>query len=197
VFVEERRKDPNPVLERHFVRDPFMRQVVSAALRKDIRIMPTVQVERSWYDAEDLGKESTDKADNLHFDVSYPTIKCFLYLNDVDRTNAVFSYARKSHVMTLKRLVMEYRMSVKFWEWDAETRARVTPEVGQAFLDDAGLSVEPIEGKANTLIIVNTMGLHRRGTYATSKPRELVLVNYRPLDTLKYFIQGLLPKSRR
>lgn len=196
VFVAEGRPS-NPVLEEHFVNDAFMRSVVSGALRKEILIKPTVQVERSWYAQEDLGKESTDKADNLHFDVSYPTIKCFLYLNDVDASNAAFSYARRSHKMTFARAWMECGMSVKFWFWDKKRRDTVTPEVDQEFLKKNGLEVVSIEGKANTLIIVNTMGFHQRGQYRTTTPREMVIVSYRPLETFKYFTREILKKLGR
>lgn len=178
-FVAEGKKPDAPLLEKHMARDPFCADIVSAVLRQDVSAVPTVQVERSWTDAEDLGKPTTDKADNLHFDVCYPTLKCFLYLNDVDEKNAAFSYVFGSHRMTWARAWMEHVMGLKFWFWDEESQLHVTPEVPASFIEARGMKVVPLAGKANTLIIANTMGFHQRGQFSVTAPREMVIVNYR------------------
>lgn len=196
-FVAEGRASASALLETHLAKNAFIEEVVSAALKKRVDVVPTVQVERSWFAPEDLGAESTDKADNLHFDVSYPTVKCFLYLTDTDAENAAFSYVRGSHRMTWPRLRMEHAMGLDFWTWDAERRATVTPEVPAAFLEENGLKLESVDGKAGTLIIVNTMGFHRRGDYRGPRPRELVIVNYRAMDGLKRSLRGALQVLRR
>lgn len=196
-FVAEGRASASASLETHLAKNAFIEEVVSAALRKRVDIVPTVQVERSWFAQEDLGAESTDKADNLHFDVSYPTIKCFLYLSDTDARNAAFSYVRGSHRMTWPRLRMEHAMGLDFWTWDAARRATITPEVPGAFLEESGLKLESVDGKAGTLIIVNTMGFHRRGDYQETRPRELIIVNYRAMDGLKRSLRGLAQVLRR
>ncbi len=194
-FVAEGRPTTSALLEMYFAKNAFINGVASVVLRKKHLITPTVHVEKGWYAEEDLGKESTDKADNLHFDVSYTTMKSFMYLNDVDAKNAAFTYTKGSQKMTLARLWMEYKMSVKFWFWDKKSRDTITPEVDHAFLAPHGLALQPIEGKANTLIIVNTQGFHCRGKYQTTTPREMVLMSYREIDGLKFFIQSLLKKK--
>ncbi|MFA5853706.1 MAG: phytanoyl-CoA dioxygenase family protein [Patescibacteria group bacterium] len=194
VIVADGRPTSNETLETYFAKNDFLNGVAATVLRKKILLTPTVQVERSWYAQEDLGKESTDKADNLHFDVSYPTVKAFLYLNDVSADNAAFSYARGSQKMTLARLWMEYKMSVKFWLWDKKSRETITPEVSREFLKNNGFELKSIVGKANTLLIVNTMGMHRRGDYAMTTPREMVNVSYRVLETFKFFLRELRQK---
>lgn len=196
-FVAEDRATASPILEKHLAKNEFITDVVSVALRKRVDIVPTVQVEKSRFAPEDLGRESTDKADNLHFDVSYPTIKCFLYLSDTDARNAAFSYVRGSHRMTWARLRMEHALGLEFWSWDMERRATITPEVPSGFLVDRGLKLESIDGKANTLIIVNTMGFHCRGDYLETRPRELIIVNYRAMDGLKRSLRGAIQILRR
>ncbi|OGN17758.1 MAG: hypothetical protein A3C88_02185 [Candidatus Yanofskybacteria bacterium RIFCSPHIGHO2_02_FULL_50_12] len=178
----------NPILEPHLANNEFINSIVAAAVRKDILITPKVQFEISYYHEEDIGKPTTDvKSDNLHFDVSYPTIKCFLYLTDVDERNAATMFVKRSHKMTLARLWMEYKMSVMFyWKWNKERRATETPEVSQEFLRQNGLEVMQINGKANTMIIENTMGFHGRGQFLTSLPRHWIIVTYRELESLKY-----------
>jgi hypothetical protein len=69
-----------------------------------------------------LQRRSLDKKDigNLHSagfphaDVNYPTVKVFWYLNDVDESNAAYIYAKGSHKMSLKRLLFEYKLSVRY-----------------------------------------------------------------------------------
>src|SRR3989344_5089939 len=139
-FASEDAKHSNSILRKHFIENILLNQVVAAVVRKDVLIAPKVQVETSYYHAEDIGKDTTDvKSDNLHFDVSYPTIKCFLYLTDVDENNAATIFVKGSHHLTLARLWLEYKMSVMFyWQWDARRRNSETPEVPQAFLDKHG-----------------------------------------------------------
>ena len=45
------------------------------------------------------------------------------------------------------------------------------------------MKLESINGGPNTLIIANTMGLHRRGDFSGTTPREMIFVNYRGLTT--------------
>jgi len=186
-FVAEGMASAAPVLEQHLAQNRFNADIVSAVLRQDVSSMPTVQVERSWTDAEDIGKPTTDKQDNLHFDVCYPTMKCFLYLNDVDASNAAFSYVFGSQRMTWARAWMEHVMGLKFWSWSKTDQARITPEVPAEFIEANGMKVVPLAGKANTLIIANTMGFHRRGRFSTTEPREMIIVNYRGMASLSGF----------
>lgn len=198
--VGEGMKTIAPVLEKHLARNQFINNIVSAAMRQTLTFMPNIAVERSGFSAEDLAKESTDKADNLHFDVSYPTIKCFMYLNDVDERNAAFRFAPRSHKMTLARALMEYKMSVPFWLWSKEDQQKITPEVDINWVRGQGMNLESINGKANTLIIANTMGLHRRGDFSGTTPREMIFVNYRGLTDatiIKQKIKSVLSFLKR
>lgn len=186
-FIAEGKASTAPVLEKHLAQNRFNSDIVSAVLRQDVSSVPTVQVERSWAAAEDIGKPTTDKQDNLHFDVCYPTMKCFLYLNDVDASNAAFSYVFGSQRMTWARAWMEHVMGLKFWFWNKADQMRITPEVPAEFIEARGMKVVPLEGKANTLIIANTMGFHRRGQFSTTTPREMIIVNYRGMASLSGF----------
>ncbi len=184
---------PAPRIEKYITNNPFINRIVPAASRKKISIVPKVQVERGLFYQEDLGKPTTDQeSNNLHFDVSYPTFKCFLYMTDTDKNNAAFTYVKGSQKMTLARLWMEYKMSVLFWF--REAKLNITPEVSHAFIEKQGMKITPMIGKSNTLVIANTMGFHRRGDYLTTTPRQLIIMNYRDLDSLKLLRQKLFEK---
>jgi hypothetical protein len=111
-----------------------------------------------------------------HADVPYPTIKVFMYLNDVDETNAAYIYAKGSHRLTLKRLLFEYKLSVQYAKTKNDT---VTNED----LAKLGYYPESICGKANTLFISNNMGYHSRGDFKTLEPRQTAQLDFRHLET--------------
>lgn len=192
-LAKDNYKNPNPILNKYLARNPFINQIVSGVLGKEILITPKVQLEYSFYREEDLGKPTTDvRPDNLHFDVSYPTVKCFLYLSDIDERNAAFRYIKGSHKMTLQRLRMEYKMSIA---WFRGYHNNESSEVSQEFVEKQGMNLSTISGVANTLVIVNTMGFHSRGQYLTTTPRYILLVSYRELESLKYLKRKLFGRS--
>lgn len=189
-------KDSNLVLYEHLANNAFINKIVSAVLGKDILVSPKVYFEETFYHAEDIGKKPTDfQSDLLHFDVSYPTVKCLYYLNDVDESNAAFEYAKGSQRLTLKRLWMEYKMSISFGRWSRNRQGDEPVEVSKKDLEKQGMDVIPVIGKANTMVIANTMGFHRRGIHKTTKPRHLIFVDYRELESFKFLKRKLLRQA--
>jgi len=191
-LVRDDKGTSNPILEKYLAKNDLINKVVSALLGKDILISPKVYFEETFYSDEDLGKPTSDFQDHLHFDVSYPTVKCLYYLNDVNEDNAAFEFVKGSQKMTLKRLWLEYKMSVAFWLWSKERREREFPEINLDFMRRNKMVATPIIGQGNTLVIANTMGFHRRGIHRTTKPRHLIFVDYRELETLKFLKRKLL-----
>jgi hypothetical protein len=120
----------------------------------------------------------------IHADIHFPTVKAWLYLNDIDESNAALRYARGSHRMTLARLAYEYDASVRV------ARAKETIAVGKdvaygrvrmptaAQLDRMRVKDEPLSGRANTLVIANTMGFHRRGEFQPGVTRDMINVRF-------------------
>ncbi|MEK7536876.1 MAG: phytanoyl-CoA dioxygenase family protein [Patescibacteria group bacterium] len=191
-LVRDDKKDSNFILDKHLASNSFINEIVSAVLGKDILVKPKVSFEETFYHKEDIGKRAVDTQDQVHFDVSYPTVKCLYYLNDIDDSNAAFEYARGSQKLTLKRLWMEYKMSIAFGRWSRNRQGEEPMEVEREALERQGMKVIPFTGKANTLVIANTMGFHRRGTHKTTKPRHLIFVDYRELETFKFLKRKLL-----
>lgn len=196
-FVRDDRHNWAPVLEEHLANNPVINDIASALFRKDILITPKVAVEKSFFHKENLGRKTTDvQSDNLHFDVSYPTLICFLYLNDIDQRNAAFTYVKGSHKLTWARLWMEYKMSLAFyWRWDKKRRENETPEVSDEFVGRQGLKRTQFAGKRNTLVMANTMGFHSRGKYLTTMPREIAYTTFRELESLKYWKRKLFSRA--
>ena len=48
----------------------------------------------------------------MHYDVTYSSFKCILYLEDTNFKNGAFEYLIKSHKFSFKRLFIEYLNSI-------------------------------------------------------------------------------------
>ena len=89
------------------------------------------------------------------------------------------TYLRGSHRFDANRLRFEYRDSVA---QSTRTTSLLAPP--PSFTETFGAEPAPIEGGANTLVIFNTMGLHRRGTFGQPGERRSVVVDWRMLDAM-------------
>lgn len=167
-----------PAFMNFFVNNKDILDISCAAVHRKNRLVPH---RHFWY----LQRRNLDNenASNLHSaafphaDVPYPTVKVFLYLNDVDESNAAYIYARGSHKMSLKRLFFEYKLSIKY----AKTKNDIVTE--EDLLNKLGYKCEHICGKANTLFISNNMGYHNRGQFKTMEPRLTAQIDFRHLES--------------
>lgn len=166
-----------PAFTEYFVNNPLIDEITTAIVHRKNRLTPH---HHFWYlQRRTLENEKAGylhSAAYPHADVPYPTIKVFMYLNDVDETNAAYIYAKGSHKMTLKRLLFEYKLSVRY----AKTKNDIVTNEDIAKL---GYYPENICGKANTLFISNNMGYHNRGDFKTLEPRLTAQLDYRHLET--------------
>lgn len=162
----------------YFVNNELINELTEAVVQKKIRLKP---YRHFWYlKRRKLDKESDKSFHNAaypHADVFYPTIKVFLYLNDVNEKNAAYIFARGTHKLSLKRLLLEYKLSVRY-----------AKDKNDVYTDDKDISYigsksESICGKANTLIISNNMGYHNRGFFSSLEPRETAQLDFRNLET--------------
>jgi len=166
-----------PAFTNYFVNNELIREITSAVVHRKNRLTP---YHHFWFlqrrTLENDKVSSTHSASYPHADVPYPTIKVFLYLNDVDESNAAYIYAKGSHKMTLKRLLFDYKLSVRY----AKTKNDIVTDEDIAKI---GYHPESICGKANTLFISNNMGYHNRGDFKTLEPRQTAQLDFRHLET--------------
>jgi hypothetical protein len=129
-----------------------------------------------------------------HADVPYPTVKVFLYMNDVNEDNAAYIFARGSHKLTLKRLFFEYKLSIRY----AKSKNDIAFEQD---VEKLGYKCESICGKANTLLISNNMGYHNRGDFSNMNPRLTAQLDFRHLETWRNILSrkgnGIFSKVSR
>jgi len=105
-----------------------------------------------------------DPQKNMHSDTFHPSMKAWLFLEDVTEAKGPFTYVPGSNRLTWKRLKWEYKRSV----YAADMNDKYS-EKGSLRADDNALremdlpNPRGITAKAGTLVIANTNGFHGRG----------------------------------
>lgn len=105
-----------------------------------------------------------DVQSHWHSDTFHPTVKSWLFLTDVAEGEAGFTYVPGSHRPTRRHLAWERRVSI-----GAATSADRMTREGSLRIEEttlARLGYPPprkLAVAANTLVIADTSGLHRRG----------------------------------
>ncbi|SDB16552.1 phytanoyl-CoA dioxygenase family protein [Belnapia rosea] len=105
-----------------------------------------------------------DVQSHFHTDTFHPTVKSWLFLTDVPGDAAGFTYVPGSHRPTRRHLAWERRVSITA----AQHADRLTGE-GSLRIEEARLArlgyapPRKLAVAANTLVIADTAGFHRRG----------------------------------
>ncbi len=127
----------------------------------------------------------------LHADVHFPSMKAWLYLNDIDEENGAFVYAKASQKMTFARLAYEYDASIRVAKAKRDGTVYRTVSVEQVQLPTerqlkAMRIVESVmAGKANTIVFANIMGFHKRGEFAKGARREQIQIRFQDRPEVK------------
>lgn len=120
----------------------------------------------------------------IHADIHFPSVKAWLYLNDIDESNGAFIFAPGSHRLSLGRLAYEYEASIRVAKAKATGSVHSTLPYGLVRmprpdqLRAMGIQEKSMVGRANTLVIANTMGFHRRGSFQPNVTRNLLMLRF-------------------
>jgi len=105
-----------------------------------------------------------DPQKDLHTDTFHPTMKAWLFIDDVDADRGPFTYVPGSHRLSGARLRWEYRQSLAARDSGNAHTANGSFRVSQADLSAMGLGeAQAITVRRNTLVLANTHGFHCRG----------------------------------
>lgn len=119
-----------------------------------------------------------DPQRTLHSDTFHPTMKAWLFLDEVSIKNGPFTYVAGSHRLSVKRLKWEYNNSVQGSSLANPYAARGSLRVTDDDLEVMGLQQPTVFNvPANTLVVANTNGFHRRGA-ATEVSNRLEIWAY-------------------
>jgi ectoine hydroxylase-related dioxygenase (phytanoyl-CoA dioxygenase family) len=125
---------------------------------------------------EDLNPDSQRV---LHRDTFHHTYKTWFYLDDVEAAHGPTEVVAGSHRSSLRRLRWEYRQSLP--APDGTKPAGGAFRIGVDELAALGLpQPRQLTCRANSLVIVNTKGFHRRGVAPRDTVRRSIYANFRP-----------------
>jgi hypothetical protein len=121
---------------------------------------------------------SSDPQTRLHMDTFHPTMKAWLFLEDVAPDEGPFTYVPGSHKPTPLRLAWQQRKAVEACE--ASTKGGA---FRMADSELAGLGLPPREifsVPGNTLVVGDTFGMHARGLSVRPSTRVEIYASMRP-----------------
>ena len=117
----------------------------------------------------------------LHADTFHPTVKAWLYLEDVDVDAAAFTYVPGSHRDTPRRLAWERRCSIGARTAGDRMHAEGSFRVTEAQAQRMGYAPpRRLSAGANTLVVADTSGFHARGLTAQKSRRIAIYAMSRP-----------------
>ncbi len=112
---------------------------------------------------------AADPQTRLHADTFHPTMKAWLFLEDVGPEDGPLTYVRGSHRLTPERLAWERERSLTVREGGDFLAARGSFRIGRDELAALGLpEPTPFAVPANTLIVADMFGFHARA--ASNRP---------------------------
>lgn len=122
-----------------------------------------------------------DPQKNMHADTFHPTMKAWVFLEDVTEEKGPFTYVRGSHRLTSARLAWEYHRSLTAAQNPDGYSEKGSFRADAGDLKAMGLpQPEGICATAGTLVIANTNGFHGRGNAADGQSRLEIWAYSRP-----------------
>lgn len=165
------------LLEERVSGDPRFRALALAALGREPRATPWELFVHKWWSDE---YPELENASFYHADTFHPEYKGYLYLKDVSAENGAFIYAKGSQKMTMRRLVWEYLKSIAFAKSPNRRAGSYLTADGRSphnltEHDERFLRIVPtsMEGRAGTLLVFKTAGIHRRGDFSPGTARAV------------------------
>ena len=118
-------------------------------------------------------RRNNDPQSDFHSDAFHSTAKAWYFLEDVSIDEGPFAYVPGSHQLTPERLDWEYQQSCKAAKHPIRYHARGSFRATKADLLQMNYPPPKLFNvRANTLVIGNTMGFHRR----TPSPKATIRV---------------------
>jgi hypothetical protein len=102
-----------------------------------------------------------------HSDTFHPTVKSWLFLDDVSADSTPFTYVPGSHIANRRRMAWERRTSITAAQGNDKLTAEGSFRISEAEIRRLGYGAPlSLPVAANTLVVADTSGFHARGTAA-------------------------------
>jgi len=158
VLLNEEVLSSAPVCEQLLGNGEFLDRLKYASARN---IKPIFYVQNI---KSNVSKADADPQRTLHSDTFHSTMKAWLFLDNVGDHNGPFTYVSGSHKLSFKRLKWEYKKSIEGSAQENSYSSRGSLRVADDELANMGLPAPSVlKVPANSLVIADTHGFHRRG----------------------------------
>ncbi|MET0374228.1 MAG: phytanoyl-CoA dioxygenase family protein, partial [Rhizorhabdus sp.] len=153
---------------RAFLRDPRWQSLARYVASFDIE--PLLYVQSILSHRRDA---APDPQTHIHADTFHPSMKAWLFLEDVDAEDGPLTYVAGSHRLTPERLAWEQRRSIAVRDEGDYLSARGSFRIEANALAGLGLpQPTAFAVPANTLVVADTFGFHARA--GTGRPSTRV-----------------------
>jgi hypothetical protein len=203
------------------VRTDFLREEDLERLRSKRRMPPSVRAKLAWLVDCCIGSDTfrgkvwmeefeyvpNDIQLDLHLDTFHPTVKIWYYPSDVSADLGPLHIVAGSHALTPAKLQWAYECSLiaadpGHPEYASRVAGSFRVNAGsnaRSELERLGLEPEqPMIGRANTLFLVDTSALHRRGLIREGLVRKCARGDHRvsPFEGLRHPVRRRLTQTR-
>jgi hypothetical protein len=159
-----------PALTR-FLNDPRLRSLLEGAERR--RLGDLFQYAKLEHLTQGEVTDTNDPQTDLHSDIFFSSHKAWFYLTDVTDASGPLTFVKGSHRLTPSRLRHIYAQSVRMKPGDDPSR-RVSAEERVTLPAETAVLC-----RANTLVIANTCGYHRRRQGVPGEERSSIHLEVR------------------
>lgn len=158
IFIDDKVLESHPALKKLANEKKFQRLLSYASGRLERPMMYVQQIRNQHVSG------GADPQKNFHSDTFQPTMKAWLFLEDVPQSKGPFNYIKGSNRLTLKRIKWEYKKSVTAAKLKDGYSEKGSFRASEADLAEMGLGeLTEFVVRKNTLVVGNTHGFHRRG----------------------------------
>ncbi len=167
---------------------PVVALLVHAVTKRRLSRLPRVVYQRLHLPARATHQNDVEAI--LHADRHYPTVKAYLTLAPIDKKNGAFVWCDGSHRISAARLRYEYEFSNLKSRNTIDAIRIARSGALESSRAELGLRESTIEAAANTLVLSNNCGFHRRGFLTPGSAREQLRMTFHYMHEPLYVRQG-------
>lgn len=158
------------ILEKYFDKNSMIHCLVEKLTKINSSLSAPIEFRSFKNFEEKMMLNYDDGSEITHRDVFYDSFKAILYLEDTDENNGAFTYVDKSSNYNINDFFQNF-----FFSFIGNNAFK--------FFNNKKKTPISLNGTANTLIIMNARGLHRRGFFLKKGIRSTLFVDYRYLHS--------------
>ena len=175
IIAMNEEKAPNMVVALHSMKDLIV-GMISKEETNEIRLK---YFTNTFAQRVDNDPNDNDNQKNSHVDTFFPAIKWWYFPDEVKVEHGPLCYAKNSCYPHDAYLDWIYHESLKcldgsYEEWKLKDHEEGSFRASDEELKNMGLEIKPVTVEANTLVIANVAGFHRRGDTTVRHVRNAI-----------------------